>query len=225
LPEEIKESAGFSISSFIQPAKFVAGDLYDIFIINDEKIGVFIGDVSGKGVPAALIMSQTISLFRIFSRQYLRCPEVLNRLNKELYGKFAGRFVTCLYMVAEPSQQRVRVCSAGQSPLLLLKSSGNILEVELSAELPLGIAEDTAYQEVIFDIEEGDKIVVFTDGLLEARNRENQELGFANLKNIILKNSSLTPQELLETIKTEVFKFSAHTPQHDDITLIVLGKK
>lgn len=225
LPEDIEEFCGLTISAFIQPAKFVAGDLYDIFIIDDKKIGIFIGDVSGKGVPASLIMAQTISLFRIFSRQYFNCPEVLSRLNKELYGKFAGRFVTCLYMIVDTKEERIRVSSAGQSPLLVLKNDGNIWEVELHAELPLGITEDTPYQEVTFDIEKDDKIVLFTDGLVEARNIRNQELGIKDIKDIILKNARLSSEKLLEVIKGEVSRFSSSAAQHDDITLIVLAKK
>ncbi|MDD2689082.1 MAG: CHASE2 domain-containing protein [Candidatus Omnitrophica bacterium] len=223
LPAEISNFHGLDISSFLQPAKFVAGDLYDVFVIDERKIGVFIGDVSGKGVPAALIMAQTISLFRIFSRQYPNSPEVLNRMNREFYGKFSGRFVTCMYIIIDIEKKQVSVSSAGHSPLLLhRRGEERILEIELSADLPLGITEDIEYKEVIFNMEEGDEIIVFTDGLSEARDKRNQEFGLANIKNIILKSSRLTAAELSKDIESALFGFSGRQPLHDDITFIVL---
>jgi hypothetical protein len=215
LPEDIKELYGIEISSFIEPAKFVAGDLYDIFAMADEKIGVFIGDVSGKGVSASLIMAQTISLFRLFSRQYSSCSEVLQRLNKELYGKATGRFITCLYMIVDMLGQKAIVSSAGHSPVLVYKSADKtVSEIELSADIPLGIKEETEYRDVVFDIHKGDRLIVFTDGLPEARNVSGQEFGIGNVKDAIAKGSD---------IKDELFRFSHRATQHDDITLITLS--
>lgn len=223
LPEDIKEFHGLKISSFMQPAKFVAGDLYDIFIIDDKRIGVFIGDVSGKGVPASLIMAQTISLFRIFSRRYFNCGEVLEYLNKELYGKLSGRFVTCLYMIIDIVERKVSVSSAGHSPVLVHKMENNsVLEAELSADLPLGVMEDTEYKDVIFNIEKGDQIIVFTDGLTEARNVKKEEFGLEKVKDIIMRDKSSSSGALCGAIKHELSGFSHHTIQHDDVTLITL---
>lgn len=226
LPAATKKFSELSVSSFLQPAKFVAGDLYDILILDDRKIGIFIADVSGKGVPASLIMAQTISLFRIFARQYSSCAEVLRQLNKELYGRFDGRFVTGMYITVDVQEAKACVSSAAHSPLLLYKGERNILsEVELLAELPLGIMEDACYKDVKFDLGKNDRIIVFTDGLSEARNREGQEFGLENIKNTILKNAKLSSDNLLEKIKDDLFEFSCRAPQHDDVTVIVLAKE
>ncbi|MBU1147234.1 MAG: CHASE2 domain-containing protein [Candidatus Omnitrophica bacterium] len=214
LPEEIKGFRGIEISAFLQPAKFVAGDLYDIFALDDKRLGVFIGDVSGKGVPASLIMAQTISVFRLFSRQYPTCCEVLQRLNKELYGRFAGRFVTCLYMIIDVEEKKVRVSSAGHSPVLVHKNtSDSILDMDLAADMPLGIMEDVEYKDVVFDLEKGDEIIIFTDGVTEARNKCGQEFDLEIVKNLISKDKD---------IKDGLFKFCHRATQHDDITLITL---
>ncbi|MDP8229884.1 MAG: CHASE2 domain-containing protein [Candidatus Gorgyraea atricola] len=214
LPEDTKEFHGIEISAFLQPAKFVAGDLYDIFALDDKRLGVFIGDVSGKGVPASLIMAQTISVFRLFSRQYSTCCEVLQRLNKELYGRFAGRFVTCLYMIIDVEEKKVRVSSAGHSPVLVRKNnSKSILDMDLATDMPLGIMEDVEYKDVVFDLEKGDEIIVFTDGVTEARNIRGQEFDMEAVKDIVSKGKD---------IKDELFKFCHRAPQHDDITLITL---
>jgi CHASE2 domain-containing sensor protein len=224
LPADIKEFCGLSISSFMQPAKFVAGDLYDIVALDDARLGVFMGDVSGKGVSASLIMAQTISLFRVFSRQYFNPSQVLGLLNKELYGRFSGRFVTALFMIIDTKEHKVYLSSAAQAPLLLYKHNENkVKEVDLSAEIPLGIMAETEYKEVSFDMEKGDKVTIFTDGVFEARNRQAQEFGIDNIKRIISENPGSTPQEISESLRKEVAKFSYGCPQHDDITLITFS--
>lgn len=224
LPQDIKEFSGLDTACFMQPAKFVAGDFYDIIPINDKKISIVIGDVSGKGVPASLIMAQTISYSRIFSRQYTNSWEILKNLNNELTSILSGRFVTCLYLMVDTQNHKIYASSAGHSPLLFYKKSENkILEVDLSAEVPLGITKDTAYKEIVFDIGKDDKIIIFTDGVTEARNKKGQEFGVDNIKKIILGNVNFNSKETLAAIKEELFKFSYKAPQHDDITIIVLS--
>ena len=224
LPQDIKELSGISISSFMQPAKFVAGDLYDILLLKDNKVGVFIGDVSGKGVPASLIMAQTISLFRVFANQYDDPNEVLNRLNKELYGKFEGRFVTCLYMIIDKRQDKVQVSSAGHSPVLLYRKEDNaVSEVELGAGMPLGVMDEMEYGNVVFSLSRNDKVMVFTDGLSEARNVEGEEFGYDKAKKIIFDHGNASSDKILNITKDELFRFSFRAPQHDDITIIVLA--
>ncbi|MBM3250361.1 MAG: CHASE2 domain-containing protein, partial [Candidatus Omnitrophica bacterium] len=224
LPEEIKEFSGISISTFLEPAKFVAGDLFDILPLDEKRLGVLIGDVSGKGVPASLIMAQTLSLFRVFARQDFNCSDTLMRLNSELYGKFAGRFVTCLYMIIDTEAKRVRVASAGHGPLLVYKKKDNsIIEADIAIDVPLGIMEGVEYKDTEFGLDKADKLFVFTDGLTEARNLDSQEFGVENIKKIIGQNAGLLPQALSESLKKGVYKFSYRCPQHDDITLIVLG--
>jgi serine phosphatase RsbU (regulator of sigma subunit) len=210
----------------MQPAKFVAGDLYDIAIIQGKLIGVFIGDVSGKGVPASLIMAQTISLFRVFANQFAKPSEVLGRLNKELYGKFEGRFVTCLYMIIDPNENKVQVSSAGHAPVLLYRKDNNtVSEVELSAGMPLGVMDEIAYDDVSFDLGKNDKVMVFTDGLTEARNRESREFGLDAVKKIIFEHGGASSDKILKITKEELFRFSLRAPQHDDITIIVLANR
>ncbi len=226
LPQEEKEIDGITVASFMQPAKFVAGDLYDIVELGNDKLGILIGDVSGKGVSAALIMAQAISQFRIFCRQNLNCAEVLNTLNRELYGKFQGSFVTCLYLIIDTKQNIMHVSSAGHGPLLLYKkSSRGLIDAELSAGFPLGVVEETDYKEVKQPIEKGDKLFLFTDGLYEARNSKGEELGMENTKKIILQNVSLGIKEIQRLVRSAVLKFSDRDKQHDDITFIVAGKE
>jgi CHASE2 domain-containing sensor protein len=224
LPEALTEFGGLAIASKMLPAKFVGGDLYDLIALDDNKLGVLIGDVAGKGVSAALIMAQTISLFRIFGR-FSNSGAVVNAVNKELYGRTSSRFVTCMYFIVDTAASRVSVCSAGHAPLLLYhKKTASLEEVELDAGMPLGIDEAAKYGQVEFDLEPGDRIIVFTDGISEARNTGKEEFGVERLKKVISDGAKGEVSALSEAIITRVKRFSLHCVQHDDITLIVIGK-
>jgi len=223
LPEQLSSFEGLTVASYIQPAKFVAGDLYDVVKLDGSKVGVFIGDVSGKGVPAALIMAQTISFFRMFSRDHHEPKQVLERLNKELYGKFSGRFVTALYIVVDTTTGEASVVSAGHAPVLLYqKDTHKITEVELDSGLPLGVMEEVEYTEVKFNVKKQDKVLFFTDGLFEARNPGKEEFGLERVKKAIIENIAFSGERLTEAIKERLTAFTSHAVQHDDITLLVL---
>jgi sigma-B regulation protein RsbU (phosphoserine phosphatase) len=194
--------------------------------MQDNKVGVFIGDVSGKGIPASLIMAQTISLFRVFANQFAKPSEVLNRLNKELYGRFEGRFVTCLYMVIDPKEDSVEISSAGHSPVLVYRKNGNsVAETAFDAGLPLGVMEEAEYQDSVFDLARNDKAMVFTDGVTEARDVRSGEFGLEAVKKIILEHGRASSDRILKATKEELFRFSSGAAQHDDITIVVIENR
>lgn len=213
------------ISSLIQPAKFVAGDLFDFVKIDDHRCGVLIGDVSGKGVPASLIMAQIISLFRIFSSRVPDAAGVLQAINKELVGRISARFVTCLYLIVDTAAKKVSAASAGHTPLLLFGGrTGAVTEVEAGAGLPLGVDEGASYESAVFGFGEGDKIVIFTDGLTEARNARREEFGIEKVKEVVAAHARKKAKAVAAAMMEALNRFTLHCPQHDDITLIVLGR-
>jgi len=221
LPKDIKTKDFFSISHLIRPAKFVAGDLYDIFLLDDDKLSVFIGDVSGKGVPASLIMAQTISFFRIFSKNTDNPSFVLNMLNKELVKILSGSFLTALYLILDKKTQTIKIASGGHLPVILYSFlDKKIKEVSGFEGPPLGVLEDVEYENLNLKISKNDKILLYTDGVIEARNKKNEEFGIDRLKEVFLKNIGL--EKKLDNIINEIFNFSKGAPQHDDITLILL---
>ena len=207
-------------------AKAVGGDFYDIVALDDKRIGVLIGDVSGKGMPAALIMAQTISLFRVFAKEEPGPSACFCRLNKELYGRLSGRFVSCLYLVIDTQDQSVRVCSAGHSPLLHFSmAKGELRDVDLSANMPLCVVEDTVYQEVNFKLDCGDRLIVFTDGIPELRNARGAEFGTDIVRDLILRSPLVAPKDLCENIMRQASVFSKGCQQHDDMTIIAIERK
>lgn len=224
LPKDIESFSGLSISSFLQPAKFVAGDFYDILPLDEKRLAVFIGDVAGKGASASLIMAQTISLFRVFCRSLPKPAEVLGQLNHELFGRFSGRFVTSTYMIIDTQEQSLIVASAGHPPFFIFRQSlGQVIEAGAPKDIPLGLESGQSYQDETVVMEEKDKIILFTDGIFEARNSQNAEFGRDNFKETIAANAHSSATELLEKIKERVFKFCAGAIQHDDITLIIIS--
>jgi CHASE2 domain-containing sensor protein len=226
LPQGEVDFKGLDISSSIQPAKYVAGDLFDFVRISDTKLGVLIGDVAGKGVPASLIMAQIISIFRVLARQPCDgAAVILDAINKEIVGRISTRFATCMYLVVDTAQNKVCVASAGHGPLLLYKKKTRAtVEIELNAGFPLGISLESSFDNVFFDIEEGDKIVIFTDGLTEARDVRASEFGVERIKKIVTENGGEAPSRMAASLMEGVGHFAVHCVQHDDMTLIILGR-
>jgi len=228
LPDEMPTLDKWEVAAFMQAAKFVAGDFYDVLPLDEKHVGVLIGDVSGKGAPAALIMAKTISLFRVFAREKISCAQVLEKLTADLYGKFAGRFVTSIYLKINKEGDDIIASSAGHEPLLVYRLQNKdkkLEEIDLRSGLPLGVLDQGGYEEVQASLKSGDKLIFFTDGLSEARNKKGKDIDFKQIEKAILETSGQSAQATLEALKTAVFQFSKGAVQHDDITIIVIAKK
>ncbi|MBU2102435.1 MAG: CHASE2 domain-containing protein [Candidatus Omnitrophota bacterium] len=222
LPRDITDHADITINAFMQPAKFVAGDLYDFVKISDHELGVFIGDVSGKGASASLIMAQTVSLFRIFSRQYREPHEVMNALNRELAAVLSGRFVTATYVILDTKEKTVHGVCAGHLPVLGL-TEGMVCEFFAAGGPPLGVVDTVEYEAESISLMSGERILLYTDGLIEARNKKGEEYGIEQLKNLFSKNSTAPVAESLPAMMKEFLEFCRDLPQFDDITAIQLS--
>ena len=222
LPLKLEEIPSLKIAAFFKPAKFVAGDLYDLIRLDEEKLGIFIGDVSGKGVPASLIMAQTVSLFRVFAKDKTSPSGVLTKLNKELAKVLEGRFVTAFYLVLDTKEKKIIGSSAGHSPVIYYNSQEKkVLELEFSSGPPLGISEFLEYEEEKFPLNPKGRFLLYTDGLTEAKNKKSEEFGLERVKEIILNYPDLDLQGLVDKLKEECFNFYRGMPQHDDITIIL----
>jgi sigma-B regulation protein RsbU (phosphoserine phosphatase) len=216
----------WDIFARLSPAKAVGGDFYDILALDNKRIGVLIGDVSGKGMPAALIMAQTISLFRVFAKEQSSPGACFRRLNQELYGRLSGRFISCLYLVIDTQDQSVRVCSAGHPPLFHYSmAKGELSDIDIPANMPLCVLEDTAYQEVDLKLDCGDRLVVFTDGIPELRDVGGGEFGLDTVRELILRSPLVAPELLCGNIMRQASVFSDGCQQHDDMTIIAIERK
>lgn len=226
LPQDIKEFINVGIFPFMQPAKFVAGDLYDIIALDNKRLGVFIGDVSGKGVSASLIMAQTVSLFRVFAKNNDDPADVLMKLNTELAGELKGSFVTAFYVIIDTEKNLLKASCAGHSPIIFYNAKSNSTEKLMPVSgPPLGVLGAIEYENFEQELTKGDELLLYTDGVTEARNKAGEEFGEERLKSLLFKDRQYSGDQILEDIKDSIFKFFKGLAQHDDITLILLNIK
>ncbi len=223
LPDLTQNKFDLDIAAKNIPAREVGGDFYDIIRFDGDKIGIIIGDVSGKGVPAALYMVRAISEYRFLANRTKSPSELLFALNNSLAKESQmGMFITLLYMVIDSKKKILQYASAGHHPILLRKSqTGQILSLENQGGLPVGLVEESSYDESTVFLETGDSLFAYTDGIIEARNVQGKEYSLENLKQSILK---LGPSALkyTERILEDLKKFTAGAPQHDDITALTI---
>jgi len=226
LPPDASYAYGVEIRAMLEPAKFVAGDFYDIIALEGSRLGVFIGDVCGKGVSAALIMAQAISFLRVVSQQSLCPAEVLKLLNTRLEGILNGRFVTGQYIVIDAKEGIWEGACAGHPPLILLDSAKDLPEEFLPASgPPLGITGTASYAAVKRRLKAGDKIFMYTDGWTEGRNRKGEEFGVRRLKEALFSLRNESVPVIMSSIAARRSAFEGNAPQHDDLTAILVEFK
>jgi serine phosphatase RsbU (regulator of sigma subunit) len=222
LPRELPRFAGWRIAAHYQPAKAVGGDFYDFIELPDGQIGLVCGDVTGKGVPAALVMATTHSILRGDAPQLVAPAEVLRRANQLLLDDIPPQmFVTCLYGVLDPATGRLRYANAGHNPPYAHTDHG---VVELRATgMPLGLMPDMTYEEKEATLDPGDTLLLHSDGLAEAHNPERQMFGFPRLAALVA--DCREGQELIDRLLRELKGFTGPGwEQEDDITLVAVQR-
>jgi len=225
LPADCPHVEGFEIAAFSESAREVGGDFYDFIEISNAKSGIVIGDVTGKSVSGALVMSASRSIFRMLGENELTVSESMIRANRRTKKDIkTGMFVALLYAVLGSDDKTLTLCSAGQThPVFRSAVTGETKLVETEGDsFPLGILEDAEYEETRLQLETGDKVVLYTDGIVEAMNDQEEMFGFDRLLETIQESKTLTAQSLLDEINAQVNEFTGSAPQHDDITIIVI---
>jgi serine phosphatase RsbU (regulator of sigma subunit) len=225
LPAECPQIAGFEIAAYSLAAREVGGDFYDFIDMGEKKAGMLIGDVTGKSVSGALVMSASRSVFRMLSEEERSVAENMIRANRRIKKDVkSGMFVALLYAILDAENKTISLCSAGQTqPVVRSARTGetNLLETR-GDTFPLGILEDAAYEETRMQLSPGDFVVLYTDGIVEAMNAGKEIFGFDRLLDIVKDSPAATAQSLLEDIRRSVNEFTGSAPQHDDITAIVI---
>jgi serine phosphatase RsbU (regulator of sigma subunit) len=226
LPATCPEVEGYQLAASSTPAREVGGDFFDFFEIGERKLGLIIGDVTGKSVSGALIMSASRSVFRMLSEEELGVGETMMRANRRIKKDIkSGMFVALLYAVLDAEKGTVGLCSAGQTqPILMSAKTAEATLVETVGDtFPLGILEDANYEETQLQIEPGEKVVFYTDGVVEAMNKHEEIYGFERLQEVIKSSQAETAEALMNDIIRSVSDFTGAAPQHDDLTIIVVS--
>ena len=209
--------AGVTISHEFQPVTEVGGDYLDYFKLSDETIGLYVGDVSGKGLPAALYAALAVGTLRGIHKTGMEPERVLSLLNQRLLLRgIPGRHSAIQYALFDPAGSRIRIVSAGMpGPILLRGEDARLLQI---AGLPPGLFPTASYDELSLQLEPGDSVLFFTDGLSDARNIHDQEFGVDGIQEVCRRNAGETPLELLKHLFSSIQDFTADCKQWDDMT-------
>jgi serine phosphatase RsbU (regulator of sigma subunit) len=222
LPKTVPALAGWQLATYYQPAREVGGDLYDFLTFADGRMGLVIGDVTDKGVPAALVMASARSMLRAAAQVLASPGEVLARVNDLLYTDTPERmFVTCFYAILDPTSGRLLYANAGHD-LPYQRTDGGVLELRATG-MPLGLMPGMCYEEREATLAPGDSILFYSDGLVEAHNPAREMFGFPRLRSLLVEQRDPTPlvNFLLEELKNFT---SVAWEQEDDVTLITLQR-
>ena len=225
LPKDLPKLEGWKIAYHYQPAREVGGDFYDFLRLDDGRIGLVIGDVSGKGIAAALVMANTQSVLRAVARRGNIAPgQVLAEANDVLYAYIpSGTFVTCFYGVLDLESGRLVYANAGHDPPYSQRG-GDAQELRARG-MPLGLMPGMPYEEKEAVLAAGDDLLLYSDGLVEAHDPEGQMFGFPRLRKLVMAQSGGSGEELVDFLLAELVRFTgADSEQEDDITMVTLER-
>ncbi len=224
LPKKIPQVRGLEVAGTWLPARVVGGDYFDVLKFSESQIGICIGDVVGKGISAALLMANLQASFRAFASEAVSPGTLVGKLNEVISNNIAAdKFVTFCYCMIDTPKNRLTYASAGHCPPILFHNSGQAVPLK-EGGTPLGIFPDRKYEDAELQLESGDRLVLYTDGLTEAMNSDEQEFGERRLVELGSRNSALSASEMLAAIKKEVVSFCNGSFQ-DDFTLVVVAVK
>ena len=213
------------IAALMNAAKDVGGDFYDFFRIDDQRIGFVVADVSGKGVPAAIFMAVSRTLIRATGVRGVSPAECISYSNELLAQESANSmFVTAFYGIYNLTTGQVTYTNAGHNPPYLMKADGTILQLPFSSDLVVGAIDDFKYSEETLQLEHGDTLLLYTDGVTEAVNSGDEEFGEQRLQAVLAQLTSNSSQDIIERIKACVSDFAGEAEQSDDITLLAIKR-
>ncbi len=225
LPQAKYDSPAFEAFGLTRPANTVGGDFYDVLPLPDGRVIVTIGDVSGKGSPAALLMALLLAMFRTLVDEGLEAAALAERLNVQVCRHSpASRFITLFFAACDPATGRMVYVNAGHMPALLRRRNG-AFERLTGGGIALGMFEPSTYEACETTIEPGDTLVLYSDGVTEAENHRGQPFEESGLERVVDVNALASPPDLAQTILRVVELHAQETFLADDVTLLVVRRK
>jgi serine phosphatase RsbU (regulator of sigma subunit) len=223
LPDALPEIEGYSFAGANRPCKTVSGDYYDVVVRPDGRIYFVIADVSGKGITAALIMSSVATAFAIFTRTDPTPADLLREINATLAPKTApSKFVTMVAGVLDPATGVVAFANAGHvSPLFVSKNGVGVMR---TTDIVVGILPNAQYRNQTLTLERGDSLVLFTDGVTEAENIAEEQLGLDPISEMLLTMHCSEAEAILDRIDTHVHNYIGEVPAGDDVTMLAMTR-
>src|SRR5215210_3705595 len=226
LPKHVPDRPGYQVAAYYQPAREVGGDFYDFLEFEDGHLGIIVGDVTDKGVPAALVMATTRTMLRASAQRYDSPGAVLKRVNDVIVTDIPpNMFITCLYAILDTETGRLQYANAGHDlPYRRRSSSAGGAEELRATGMPLGLLPGMNYEEKEIVLERGDSVLFYSDGLVEAHDPEREMFGFPRLQGLVGAHRS-GGQEMVNFLLSELSRFTGEDwEQEDDITLVTLER-
>src|SRR5215203_3122788 len=225
LPKEVPTLEGWEIVPYYQPARQVGGDFYDFFELQEGHLGLVVGDATGKGVPAALVMTSARSMLRAVAQASESPGEVLRKVNDSLVADIPpNMFVTCFYAILEPKSGSLRYANAGHDLPYLRRLSRDDAQELRARGMPLGLMPGMGYEEKEASLKEGESVLFYSDGLVEAHDLHYEMFGFPRLRRLVAEHSA-EEGSLVGFLMDELRSFTAEGwEQEDDIALVTLRR-
>ena len=226
LPKEVPTLEGWRISPYYQPAREVGGDFYDFHVLSKGRLGLVVGDATGKGVPAALVMSTTCGMLQLAARASgpSSPSEVLEQVNETLFARIPqNMFVTCFYAILDPKSGSLSYANAGHDLPYLRRRGGDCEELRARG-MPLGLMPGMTYEEKEITLEAGESVLFYSDGLVEAHDLKGEMFGFPRLRTLVAEHGE-EERSLEDFLLEEPYSFVGEGwKQEDDITLLTLRR-
>jgi serine phosphatase RsbU (regulator of sigma subunit) len=224
LPFEPFARDGVSVHAAMRPANTVGGDYFDVIELGEGRLAVVVGDVAGKGMPAALLMALLQGSLRTLITAGFRGAELIGKLNAHLHANIpANRLVTLFYAELEPETGRLRYVNAGHNAALVLRGDG--ISRLPATDVALGVLPGARFQEAETLLEAGQRLLIYTDGVSEAFDARDCEYGEGRLMSLLEGHRHLTDPELLQRVQADVLIHCGVARPHDDMTLLVLARR
>jgi len=224
LPDQLPQVAGFEFAGWSRPARHVGGDYYDVRRVDDGGVHLVLADVSGKGMPAALLVSTLHSALRLLAGSRSFDEELVGHLNRHIVASSASnKFITMTAAKLDPATGGVTFVNAGHNPPLVVRRDGSVDELPTGG-MPLGIFAGAAYQVGSIDLGSGDLLCIFSDGITECETRDGEEYGDKRLADLLREVAAKPLPEVLSAIDQAVIDFAQGAPQGDDQTVVLLRR-
>jgi len=225
-PTRFYEKDGIQIKGYTRAARGVGGDYFDYIDMDDNRVCALISDVSGKGVPASLVMVMIRTVFTSYiSRPNVDCASVVRAINEAMNAEMAiDKFATLFFLIYDRANEELAFSNAGHGPLFCYRASMNSCTIAKLDGVPIGIEEDFEYKQARVKLHPGDMVILYTDGVTEMRSEQGEEFGVQRLNMLIVDNHHLSAEEFVDLMVDELEKFRGQEPPHDDTTLLVLKR-
>ncbi len=224
IPSDFSDIMYPSISGRYIPIEDIGGDFFDIYRFDDGRQGYLMADVTGHGIPAALVMTMSKMLCSVYSRETNSTTELLARVNREIRNILIdSQYITAFYVIYDPEQNIIRFSNAGHTRALFYRKAKNRVLALDTDGLFLGISDVTFYEEKSLKIENGDRLFLYTDGLSEIKDNGRQEFGEARIASFIRENNDLNGDSFAETLLQKIDQFSSLKERDDDIAFLSIA--